>query len=273
MSANGRKTYTVKQVAKLSRVSDRTLRFYDQIGLLKPAYYGENGYRYYEKEQLLGLQQILFYRELGFELSKIQKVMGDPKFDKVAALKSHREQLAREIERTKALIMTIDKTLAHLEREIPMQDNDMYVGFDPKKMAEYEKWSREKFGDVITERWKKAVEDSKEMTKTWKKEDFEKVRREYDELHQAFADLLKSGIASDSAEVQALAKRHYAAVSRFWSPKRNSYISLGKVYCEHPDYRKMYDSNHPRLAEYLAEAMRIYAIRQLEPGDSISRTD
>src|SRR5271155_1706673 len=98
MSANSRKTYTVKEVAKLSNVSVRALRFYDEIGLLKPAYYGENGYRYYEKEQLLGLQQILFYRELGFELSKIQKIMGDPKFDKVAALKSHREQLARETE-------------------------------------------------------------------------------------------------------------------------------------------------------------------------------
>jgi len=67
MSANSRKVHTVKQVAKLSGVSVRALRFYDEIGLLKPAFYGDNGYRYYEKEQLLSLQQILFYREQGPE--------------------------------------------------------------------------------------------------------------------------------------------------------------------------------------------------------------
>src|SRR3974390_1788212 len=100
MSANGQKTYTVKQVAKLSGVSVRTLRFYDEIGLLKPAFVGDNGYLYYEKEQLLALQQILFYRELGFELAMIQNIVSSPKFDKAAALRSHREQLVKETERT-----------------------------------------------------------------------------------------------------------------------------------------------------------------------------
>src|ERR1700756_2841361 len=112
MSANSRQRYTVKQVAKLSGVSVRTLRFYDEISLLKPAFYGDNGYRYYEKEQLLILQQILFYRELGFELAMIQKIVASPEFDKVSALRSHRERLIKESERTKDLICTIDKTLA-----------------------------------------------------------------------------------------------------------------------------------------------------------------
>src|SRR5438132_1335795 len=122
MSANSRKTYTVKEVAKLSNVSIRTLRFYDEIGLLKPAFYGDSGYRYYGKEQLLQLQQILFYRELGFELAVIQKILADPKFDKVAALKSHRDHLEKETGRTQALIRTIDKTLALLKEEVPMKD-------------------------------------------------------------------------------------------------------------------------------------------------------
>src|SRR5271165_2330468 len=139
MSANSRKTYTVKELAKLSGISDRTLRFYDEIGLLKPAFYGDNGYRYYEKEQLLTLQQVLFYRELGFELAMIQKIMASPEFDKAAALRSHRDHLVKETERTKDLICTIDKTLAHLERKVPMKDNEMYLGFDPKKQAQYEK--------------------------------------------------------------------------------------------------------------------------------------
>src|SRR5665213_1265467 len=159
MSANSRQTYTVKQIAKLSGVSVRTLRFYDEIGLLNPASRGDNGYRYYEKEQLLSLQQILFYRELGFELSMILKIIKDPKFDRVAALRSHRDHLSKETERTQILIRTIDKTLAHLEEESPMKENEIYMGFDPIKMAEYEKWGRERWGESATARYQESVEE------------------------------------------------------------------------------------------------------------------
>ncbi|HEV8052077.1 MAG TPA: MerR family transcriptional regulator, partial [Parachlamydiaceae bacterium] len=82
--------YTVTKLAKISGVSIRTLHWYDHIDLLKPAYYGANGYRYYEEEQLLILQQILFFRELGFELKQIQKLLARGDFDKIVALSSHR---------------------------------------------------------------------------------------------------------------------------------------------------------------------------------------
>jgi DNA-binding transcriptional MerR regulator len=85
--------YTVAKLAQISGVSIRTLHWYDEVGLLKPAYYGSNGYRYYEEEQLLILQQILFFRELGFELKQIQRVLGRSDFDKRVALSSHREVL------------------------------------------------------------------------------------------------------------------------------------------------------------------------------------
>ena len=74
--------YTVKELAQISGISIRPLHWYDEVGLLKPAYHGSNGYRYYEEEQLLILQQILFFRELGFELKKIRKVLGRGDFDK-----------------------------------------------------------------------------------------------------------------------------------------------------------------------------------------------
>src|SRR4029079_17163767 len=96
--------YTVKQLAALSGVSVRTLHFYDETGLLKPAFYGSNGYRFYEEPQLLTLQQILFYRELGFELKRIKQVLGRAKFEKVAALKSHRKVLEKEQDRQRTLI-------------------------------------------------------------------------------------------------------------------------------------------------------------------------
>lgn len=121
--------YTVKQVAKMSGVSVRTLHFYDEAGLLKPAHIGANGYRYYEEPQLLTLQQILFYRELGFELKRIRKVLGRAGFEKVAALRSHRKVLEKNVERTGRLIQTIDKTIRHLKGSRKMKSEDMFVGF------------------------------------------------------------------------------------------------------------------------------------------------
>src|SRR4051795_13672150 len=105
--------YTVKQVAEISGVSVRTLHFYDENGLLKPAFHRANGYRFYEEPQLLMLQQILFYRELGLELKQIKEILGRADFEKVAALESHREVLETNLARTRTLIETVDKTLGH----------------------------------------------------------------------------------------------------------------------------------------------------------------
>lgn len=121
--------YTVKQVAAMSGVSVRTLHFYDEAGLLKPAYLGANGYRFYEEPQLLILQQILFYRELGFELKQIQRILGRADFEKVAALKSHREVLQKNVTRTRQLIETIDKTIEHLKGTKKMKSQEMFAGF------------------------------------------------------------------------------------------------------------------------------------------------
>ncbi len=121
--------YTVKKLAKLSGLSIRTLRFYDTIGLLKPAYYGDNNYRYYEDEQILLLQQILFYRELGFSLNDIQKIVSSDDFNKIDALISHKQVLAQNLDRTKQLIKTIDQTIAHLRGKITMRDEELFVGF------------------------------------------------------------------------------------------------------------------------------------------------
>jgi DNA-binding transcriptional MerR regulator len=121
--------YTVKQVAAMSGVSVRTLHFYDETGLLKPAYHGANGYRFYEEPQLLTLQQILFYRELGFELKQIQQILGRAVFEKIAALQSHRKVLQKNLARTRRLIETIDKTIQHLKGKKKMKDQEMFAGF------------------------------------------------------------------------------------------------------------------------------------------------
>lgn len=121
--------FTVKQVAAMSGVSVRTLHFYDETGVLKPAFYGANGYRFYEEPQLLILQQILFYRELGLELKQIKEVLSRSDFEIVAALQSHRTVLQNSLARTRSLIETIDKTLEHLKGTETMDKEELFAGF------------------------------------------------------------------------------------------------------------------------------------------------
>jgi DNA-binding transcriptional MerR regulator len=113
----------------MSGVSVRTLHFYDETGLLEPAYVGANGYRFYEEPQLLKLQQILLYRELGFELRQINEILGRADFEKLAALQSHRKSLQEDLTRTRQLIETIDKTIEHLKGMKKMKSEQMFVGF------------------------------------------------------------------------------------------------------------------------------------------------
>jgi DNA-binding transcriptional MerR regulator/quercetin dioxygenase-like cupin family protein len=121
--------YTVKQVATMSGVSVRTLHHYDEVGLLKPARTGANGYRFYEEPQLLTLQQILFYRELGLGLGQIGQVLGRPDFQRLAALRSHRAALEEQLARTRRLLETIDHTIDHLEGRRPMNGEQIFAGF------------------------------------------------------------------------------------------------------------------------------------------------
>lgn len=121
--------YTVKQLATLSGVSVRTLHFYDEAALLRPAFVGPNGYRYYEEPQLLRLQQILFYRELGIELKEIKRILDRRRFEIAGALASHRKALLKKFTRTRALIETIDKTIQHLKGTKKMKAEDIFAGF------------------------------------------------------------------------------------------------------------------------------------------------
>lgn len=121
--------YTVNQLAKVSNVTVRTLRFYDEIGLLKPACIASNGYRVYREQQLLQLQQILFFRELGFELKQIQEIIGQNDFDQLAALRKHKKMLRSNITRMNTLMKTVDTTIQHLEGKQAMNGSEMFRGF------------------------------------------------------------------------------------------------------------------------------------------------
>jgi DNA-binding transcriptional MerR regulator len=250
--------YTVKQVAKLSGVSVRTLHHYDEIGLLKPDSVGANGYRYYGRDELLRLQQVLFYRELGFPLGEIRRVLDAPDFDRVGALRRHRERLEADAKRYRQLVKTIDQTLAALNGDETMDDKDMYRGFDPKKQAEHEAWIADKYGAD-------KVADSKARMKDWGASDFQAMQADFDKLEAAMAKALTDGLPASSAHVQDLMRGWADWIAKTWgrTPTGESFAGLGQLYQSHPDFRARYEARTAGLTDYLAEAMRIYGEREL----------
>jgi DNA-binding transcriptional MerR regulator len=253
--------YTVAKLAKISGVSVRTLHWYDQVGLLKPAYHGANGYRFYEEEQMLMLQQILFFRELGFELGQIEKILKRGDFDKMKALSSHRQVLQKNVERTKKLIKTIDRTIEHLKGTKKMKDQEIYQGFSKEKQAEYQKYLINRFGNKAAD----SINQSNERVKKMSKEDLEKNGKEWIRILDDLAKLWEKQASVNSLEVQKIIRRHYEWLKKFWTPDRISYAGMGEGYTgfEWKDAFKAHDPEHPKLAQFLADAMRIFAEKEL----------
>jgi DNA-binding transcriptional MerR regulator len=252
-------TYTVKKLAKLSGVSVRTLHWYDEIGLLKPASLGENNYRYYEEEQLLLLQQILFFRELGFKLSDIQKILRTNNFDKSKALLAHRQTLEQNVNRLKQLITTIDKTILRLKGEQTMEDKELYTGFDATKQQEYEEFLANYYGTVAED----LIAESKRRTKDWDRKNWDDIKQEGTEIYKGLEACIEKGLSPRSDEVQALIDKHYQMTNRFYDVSKDVYMGLAQLYCEHPDFKDYFAAHHPKLAEFIAEAIRVYALKNL----------
>lgn len=249
--------YTVNKLAKLSGISARTLRFYDEIGLLKPAYVGDNDYRYYEEEQLLMLQQILFYRELDFPLSEIQRIINSDTFDKIESLQSHKRILEQGIDRFKQMIKTIDKTISHLKGNETMKLEEIFHGFNAEKQKLYE--------DFLVDSGisQNVINKSKDKVKKLTKEQWVELKQQGDTIHADLVAAINQDLGPSSPEVQKIVKNHYQMTMVFWAPNRESYIGLSQLYSSHPDFVKFYENIHPKLLPFLAESMRIFAEREL----------
>ncbi len=136
--------YSIKQIADLAGVTTRTIRFYDEIGLLTPTQIGENGYRFYNRDSLLRLQQIMFYRELDVPLKHIRIIMNQSDFDLLDALEKHRLSLQNRHNRLERLIHTVNQTIHIIKGESQMNDNELFEGFDE---SEYAEEARQRWGD------------------------------------------------------------------------------------------------------------------------------
>jgi DNA-binding transcriptional MerR regulator len=253
--------YTVSELARLSGVSVRTLHHYDEIGLLKPAHVGENGYRYYGREELLRLQQILVHRELGFPLTEIRRALDAPDFDRKAALRNHRHRLMAEARRYRAMVKTLDATLAALEGETEMNDKAMYRGFPPEKQAAHEAWMTGRFGDAV----RAEIDASKQRMGAMSASDFGDFQAEMDAVEAGLAHAMASGLPADGEVVAALVRRHHAWVARGWdrTPDAAAYRNLAMIYEEHPEFRAHYERRAAGFTEYLVAAMTAFTEKEL----------
>ena len=257
--ADDMKALTVKQLAAISGVTVRTLHHYDEVGLLKPAYVGDNGYRYYEKAQLLRLQQILFHREFGVSLNEIAELLDLEREDQVGVLKRHRERLEAEARRYADLIITIDRTIADLQGQVEMKNADLYKGFSAERQAEYEAWLIERYGEPM----KASVERSKKAMASMGKAEQKAAMQELHDVEQALAEGLRRGVDPASDAVDGLIARHRAWVGSAWATPctAEAYAGLADLYLSHPDFVKRYETIEPGFADYLTTAMKAHAAK------------
>jgi DNA-binding transcriptional MerR regulator len=251
------KELTVKQLAAISGVTVRTLHHYDEIGLLQPALVGANGYRYYGRKEQLRLQRILFHRELGVPLSAIAELLELEGENQIAVLEQHREKLEAERERYRVLIQTIDRTIKELKGEKAMANADLYKGFSPEKQASYEAWLIEQYGEPM----RAGIEHSKKSWAKTSNAEKEALGKEFQEVEQALAGALRSGVDPSSAAVDGLIRRHRAWVAAMWGTPcpAERYAGLADLYLSHPDFVARYESIEKGFAEYLVTAMKAHA--------------
>ncbi len=247
--------YTVQKLAQLAGVSSRTLRYYDEIGLLKPARINSSGYRIYGSAEIDKLQQILFYRELGVELEKIEKIIHSSSFDSLKALQEHRTKLVENKKQLELLITNVEKTIANYEGRIVMSDQEKFTGFKQKLIndneAKYGKEIRAKYGD-------EKVDRSNQKIMGLTPEQYAELQK----LGVEIMDTLKAALATgDPASdlAQKTADLHRQWLSYTWdkySPE--AHAGLAQMYVDDARFTAYYDQIRPGSAEFLRAAILIY---------------
>lgn len=249
--------YTVKQLSELAGVSSRTLRFYDKMDLLRPDRINSSGYRIYGTKQVDLLQQILFFRELGFSLKDIRRIIYADTFDIVHALTGQYNKLLAEKERLNRLITTVEKTLASKKGEIAMTDHEKFEGFKKDMIdtneKKYGKEIREKYGEENVEQFYKKFDSLSH-------EDYEQSVRIQEEMFSKLKTALLSGSDPRSAEAQKAADLHRQWLSYFWtSYSKKAHAGLAEMYVSDPRFTAYYDSRAGKnAAKLLRDAVTIY---------------
>lgn len=256
------KNYSVKEVAQLSGVSIRTLHYYDQIGLLKPLGRTEAGYRHYGNQELLRLQQILFYKELDFPLKEIVEFLDEPEFNLIEALAGHKAALLARRKRIDHLLNTIESTIQQLKKEDIMTKPAMLYKGLPKEMGTtYREAAIEAYGKD------RIIHAEQELMKLGKK-GFKQLRAKWKIINDELFERREESPVSPV--IQVLIARHYQIIRQFWGTANSSnkqaeaYAGLGTLYTQDERFCMRDGQAQPSFATFLQKAMQHFADHHLQ---------
>lgn len=245
-------TYTVHQLAEKAGITPRTLRHYDRIGLLKPAQLAKNGYRQYRDQELIRLQQILFFRELDFPLEEIQAMIDHPRFDLADAFRYQRGLLELKRKRLGTIIKSIDTTLESMQ-DITNQDRDLYGSLSDEEIQKYKTEAKQRWGG--TDAYKQSQERVSKLTKA----EMAEMKEAGEALCRELAAAVERGIAPESDEFQALVQKHFEGINFFYDCSMEIYRGLADMYVQDDRFAAYYRKFHADLPEKLVQGMRFYA--------------
>lgn len=247
--------YTVQKLGVIAGVSTRTLRYYDEIGILKPARINSSGYRIYGENEVNILQQILFYRELGVSLESIKEILTSPDFNGIKALLEHREKLLEKRKQLDLLILNVDKSIESAEGKIFMSDKEKFEGFKQNLVDENEK----KYGKEIREKYgNEAVNKSNNKLKNMSQEDYEKITALEKEVIITLKEAFKTGNPA-SELAQKAADLHRQWLSFYWDKySKEAHAGLAQMYVDDERFTAYYDKEQPGTAAFLRDAVLIY---------------
>ncbi len=247
--------YTVQKLSKMAGVSTRTLRYYDEIGLLKPARISQSGYRIYGENEINKLQQILFYRELDVSLDQIKEIITSRSFNETLALKEHHKRLLEKREQIDLLIANVEKTIAMKEGSIIMKDSDKFKGFKKQMVDENEK----KYGNEIRKKYGEETVDKSNRKL------LNMTEQQYNEFVKLGEDVIntleKAYSEGDPAGplAQKAADLHRQWLSYTWNTySKEAHASLARMYVDDERFTAFYDKKIPGLTIFLRDAILIY---------------
>lgn len=247
--------YTTSELAKLSGLTTRTLRHYDKIGLLSPKRNENNDYRIYSQKEVDLLQQILFYREMGMELSEIKMILYAKDFDALAALEEHLRQLQEKKRKVDALIMTVKKTISEKKGQSKMKNEEKFEAFKEKMLQENEKT----FGQEIREKYgEEAVNRSNKTFSSMTKEDYEHWKELEEKIKQHLIKAVEDGDHTGPL-AKELCKLHEEWITLSWGTyNKVAHLGLAKMYVEDPRFSAYYEDVVKEGAEFLLKALEVY---------------
>jgi DNA-binding transcriptional MerR regulator len=247
--------YTVQKLGQIAGVSTRTLRYYDEFGILKPARINSSGYRIYGQAEVDRLQQILFYRELGVSLESIKDIVTAPAFDGAQALRDHRQKLLEKREQLDLLITNVDKTIALTGGRINMSDKEKFEGFKQKLVDDNEK----KYGKEVREKYgEDTVNKSNAKVKNMSQEQYDEVTKLANELTETLQAAFQSGDPAGEL-AQRAADLHRQWLSFYWdSYTKEAHAGVAQMYVDDERFTAYYDKVQPGTAVFLRDAVHIY---------------